>query len=247
MKTPSRHKLLMCALLLGALLSTSTASAQGNCELAFNIVHCPIGQANLQVAPDGSQLLVTGLGSAGNDGVSSEFDTAVHWRAQMSVEEPASELTFRAHLDGSTTASASFQTEGNTNEVELRTSFTGATGPHTYRAIILDDGQQVADFGGLDETSSIIIGRIPVPVPIPRPGPWPWPDFKRLSSGACAWQFSYSGGVTFTTSNGDQAVGDTVRLVEDVDKGHYLYAGFTAITTQSDASSLTITNEQISN
>lgn len=249
MRSQSRPSIVLSVLLLCALLlpGATLAQTQEDCEVAFNIVHCKIGNANLQVTPSGS-LHVTNLGSSGDDGFTSEFDTASHWRAQLSVGEPASSLDFHALLDGATTASASFRIEPGTNPVvDLRTSFTGAAGPHTYRMIVLDDGEVVADVGGLDESSSITIGRIPTPEPIPWPGPWPWPDFKRLPSGACAWQFSYSGGVTFTTSNGDQAIGDTVRLVEDVDKAHYLYAGFTAITTQSDANSLTITNEQIFN
>lgn len=247
---------LLCALLLSLAVLPLPAAAGSGCAVAHNLVHCPIGAAQLQAAPDGSQLLVTGLGPAGTDGVATEFDTASHWRAQMSVEEPAGSLTFRALLDGSTTASASFRIEPDTNpfrlgqqtrKLVLETAFTGAAGPHTYRAIVFDDGVQVAVFEDQDESSSIVIGRIPPPEPIPWPGPWPWPDFKRYPTGACAWEFRFAGEMSFTTSAGGQAAGDTIRLVEEVSAGHYLYEGFTAITTQSDAGSLTIDNEEISN
>ncbi len=237
---------LLCALLLSLAVLPIPATAENGCVVAHNLVHCPIGKAKLQAAPNGSKLLVAGLGPAGKDGVATVFDTATHWRAETSVEEPANVLTFRALMDGSTTASASFRFEPDTNAVVLRTAFTGAAGPHTFTAIVYKDGQQVAAFDDLDESSSITIGRIPPPEPIPWPD-WPWPDFRRGPLGSCIWGFSFASDVSVTTSNGGEAVGDSVRLVEDVGSGHYMYPGFTAITMQSDAGSLTITDEEISN
>lgn len=243
------HGYLVCALLLSAAVLSQPASAQEGCKYFNNIAHCPVGDAKLKLTNNGSQLAVYNLGSKGTDGVSSEFDVATQWRAKLTASGTPKSMTFSALLDGDLTSSASF--EVGSKGFELRTTFTGSAGPHTYRAIVMDGNKVVGDFGGLNSSSSVIATPIPVfPPPTEFPWPFPWPPeptFKRGPLGPCIWGFDLGGSFTVTTSAGDQAVGDSVRLVEDVaGGGHYPYAGFSAITMQANGASLVITDEEIS-
>ena len=240
----NKSRRFLTTLILGVAINQA-AVAQPGCEVFNNISHCPVNNAQLHLAADGSQLKVDNLGAGGNDGVVSQFDTATEWRAKLSVEGQADLLTFKAFLDGDVTAAASF--DDSATATELRTQFTGGAEHHTFKAEIYNAGELVATFTDLDETSSISINRFPIPEPIPMPGPWPWPDFKRGPLGRCMWDFSFPETVSLASSSGGEAVGDRVRLVEDLTAGHYPYSGFSAITMQSNGSALTITDEQINN
>ncbi len=247
-------------LALCALLATVPTAAAENCIRFDGIDHCPVGNAQLALAPNGSKLIITGLGAGGNDGVRSMFSGVGLWQADMSAP-PASfgeGFSFSAISNGFRTARATLQLD-STEGLVFQTEFTGANGDHPYTLQVISNGFLVAEFNNLD--SAVTFAAIPNPGPtIPGWPPWPgwpeWPDddwppfpgdFGLDTLGQCFYGFNFSADVRVQISNGlGQAVGDEVRIVEEVGAGHYPYASFDGMITRATTSGFAIDGEAVS-
>ena len=246
--------------LAGSLVLPAAGLAQG---VNFDgLMHFPVGQAQLELAKDGSSLLVSNLTPDGKSGFATKLDSAVHWDASILVNgaKPGTVKEIAAFADGFRTAGS--RLERTTDGFELQGLFTGADGIQSLYAVhVLQAGEVVAIFGGQTSSSRVVLGPdddpfpwpIPFPWPLPWPpfpDPWPWPDddFDIRTMGNCSFGFSFANNVTVTTDGGT-AIGDRIELVENLPAGgHSLYLEFDAIRVRSTADSLIVVDEnQISN
>jgi hypothetical protein len=251
-------KAAVCLLGLAALLATLPAAAAGGCVRFDGIDHCPVGNAQLSLAQDGSQLMVTGLGAGGKDGVRSIFSGAAYWQADLSAppEGFGDGFTFSAISNGFRTARTSLHLD-NALGLVYTNEFTGGNGGNPYTVQVISNGFLVAEFQNLDSSTTFSVR------PNPGPGiPWPpWPGWPELpdddwppiiifglgSVGECFWGHLYSNDMQVSISNGlGQAVGDEVRVIENVGPGQYPYTSFDGMVIQSNTSGFAIDSEAVS-
>lgn len=249
--------LALCAL---TLLAPAPTVAAENCIRFDGIDHCPVGNAQLALTPNGSKLIVTGLGAGGNDGVRSMFSDVAFWQADMSAP-PASfgeGFSFSAISNGFRTARATLQLD-STEGLLFQIEFTGASGDHPYTLQVINNGFLVAEFEDLNSADTF--AAIPYPGPtIPGWPPWPdwpdWPDddwppfpgdFGLGTQGECFYGFSFSSPFQVSISNGlAPAVGNEIRIIEEIGAGQYPYASFDGMITRSISNGFAIDSEAVS-
>lgn len=245
--------------LAGSLVLPAAGLAQVNFD---GLLHFAAGQAQLELAKDGSSLLVSNLDPEGKSGVVTQLNSAVHWDASILVNgtQPGTTKEISAFADGFRTAGSRMERTGS--GFVLRGHFTGAAGSQNLFSVnVLQDNKLVATFDNQSSADQVVIGPDDDPFPWPQPfpwplpwppwpEPWPWPDddFDIRSLGNCSFGFTFANDVTVTTSGGT-AIGNRIELVENLPAGgHSLYLEFDAIRVLSNADSLIVIDEnQISN
>lgn len=244
---------------LGAiLLLTGAANADARCVEFANNDHCPIGNAQLTLAADGTRLIASDLGREGDDGVVARFGGAREWRGDLRIADArfGQRAEFASISNGFMTSGLSlFQ---GRNGLVLRAQFTGGLDGGSYRLVLLNGGEVVADVGDMDNSRSTILNRFP-PIDIPPPEDFPpiiifGLNVQGLSlraagpedpPGGCFWRLPLDRKVEIFVDGVSIGVGDEIRMEEDIDSaGHYAYASFDALRMTSSGSSIVITDEK---
>ncbi|MCH9650459.1 MAG: hypothetical protein K0U98_19655 [Deltaproteobacteria bacterium] len=248
MNRSTRTPLVSSSVLVGAvfcLLSAAQAFASENCISFQDLEHCSIGSAVLETSPEG--LVVSGLGSEGEDGVSTQFTAAQHWRMRARLGSAGDQqLSFTFGSGGEAISRVILEQQGDS--LRMGAEYTGAGTASSFSVLVYNDGQFEGGAGGIFF-----------------PGPDGTPDeldefwteliwllldlevgFQIAPNGGCELDI-YSQNVTeVRLPNGQVVFGDEVRLVEEVEgPGHYPYMGFDAVHTQGTVDSLTILEEVI--
>lgn len=243
---------LACFTLLAGLAVPAQAQ---DCVPYQGIDHCPVGLATLTAEADG--LTVSGVGPDGQDGVASRFASARVWNAQLELPAgPGTNQTtrFSAISGGEVTSELHIAPEDG--RLRLEATFTGDAETSTYSVLIYDDGILQGSLGGFSGDASqstvsskasaadgpTLATRIALYVDgfymgqIEEPWWWPWITFGIANDGGCNWGLQLTDRATFDLPNGEQVVGDEVRIMEDVrGPSHYPYLGFEAIETRTTA------------
>ncbi len=230
------------------ILSSAPALAADGCVGFQGIDHCPVGGATLEATDEG--LSVAGIGGEGEDGVASHFPGANHWR--MSVEVGSSggdeEVTYTYVSGGEAISRVVLQQRGD--RVRLGAFYTGAaanTNP-TFSVMVYDDGEFQGGAGSIripgsgsdsDEWDEFWTELIWILLDQEE-------EFLIASGGGCEFGLFTQGAVHVTLPNGQQLVGDEIRLVEEVaGPGHYPYMNFDSVEVRTTANSLTVTEEVV--
>ncbi len=127
-------------LLLTFSLLLTTVAANAQCVRFDSIDSCPIGDATLNLRPDGTRLVVGNLGPDGNDGVAAILDNAVSWQGKIrNVGLTAGDhFTMTSVADGFDTSGMRYTVAAN-GGLDINVRFTGAIGPGSYTLWLLDD------------------------------------------------------------------------------------------------------------
>lgn len=157
MKT--RHLLAAASALVLAGWFPGQTAAQ-DCVSAFDMEHCPLGSATLDVTPDGQGLEVTGLGPDGESGVSSHFEPTTFWSARTLFIGDSSEAP-SVHLasisGGAATSHLSLESDGEA--YYLSASFTGQAQDSTYSMLVYLDGVLQGGVGGVSSNLGSVAGK----------------------------------------------------------------------------------------
>lgn len=256
-------------LALAAGFGFSTPAAAQACVDYQGINHCPVGDASLGLAPDGSGLEVSNLGREGSDGVLSIFGGATQWSADVEFSNPSlqpSTIALTARANGEATSRATVRpVEGG---YLLQASFTGETTASTYSALIYKGGVLQASVGGIRSAgSSSKLKALPTAptsgfentnaaVAVYVDGMywgeldldrnwwwWTW-GFGIMSNGGCTWGLQMHRAETFSLPDGSTAEGDEIVLIEEVrGSGHYPYVSFDSIEVTSSVEGMKVTSE----
>ena len=241
----SFHPLVVSSRIVAVLIAgAALAHAQSSPVVFQGLPHTAVGYATLQLDPTRGALDVFGLGPAGTDGVSVKKEGATSWTAR--VEVPAAgmplNLSWSALADGRRIGSGLLRQKGDT--FEMGGVFTGATTTPTFSAQVYNNGRLVGAVGGQPPD-----GRIFVPVNICTWVPEQCRiaiEFQTLDDGACMVRIVGSRAVPIRLPNGTVAMGNELRLVEEVrPAGHYPYLGFDTMTMRSDTPSFAILSESL--
>jgi hypothetical protein len=248
---------------------SAPATAQ-HCVPFQGIDHCPVGNAVLDLAPDGSSLSVSGLGLEGQDGFLSLFAGSTQWSADVEFSNPSNEpstVTMTAHANGKATSHATVRpVEGG---YLLQANFTGDVESSTYSALIYLDGVLQASVGGIRSSgTSTASGKLKAAAPtsgfestsaaiavyvdgmywgeldLDRNWWWWTWGFGIMSNGGCTWGLHMAEPELFSLPDGSTAHGDEIVLIEEVrGGGHYPYVSFDSIQMTSSVEGLKVTGE----
>ena len=263
--------LALASALLLAFTLTGPAMAQP-CVPFFDMLHCPLGSADLGVSRDGQSLEASGLGPQGEDGVASHFEPSTFWNGQTRfLGEPngAPSVHLSAVSGGTVTSQMSLDTDGDV--YYLNASFTGQAENSTYSMLVYREGVLQGAAGGIPSASSAASAKART---APAAGPFSsapqtlcsdcqpdlsaiiaaldaamlewlaWIDsfgwgFGIQNNGGCTWGASLPAAARVTLPDGNEYIGDEIRLVEEVPaSGHYPYVSFESIETRTSAESV---------
>jgi hypothetical protein len=202
----------------------------------------------------GTETVLEGIGRAdqlwiGRKTPRAHLGRFIRWRATSwtaRVEVPAAgmplNLSWSALADGRRIGSGLLRQKGDT--FEMGGVFTGATTTPTFSAQVYNNGQLVGAVGGQPPDV-----RLFVPVSICTWVPEQCRiaiEFQTLDDGACMVRIVGSRAVPIRLPNGAVAMGNELRLVEEVrPAGHYPYLGFDTMTMRSDTPSFAILSESL--
>lgn len=219
------------------LLTASPAAAGDGCVSFSNLEHCPLGKASLALS--GEALQVSGVGTAGNDGVAVTLSDARAWEAgvQLSDGDSSPRLTLGAAAGGEEISRAELVAADD--GVHLSATFTGSDGPGTYSILVYRNGTLVGSQGGVGADYYLNIDD------------WAelmnliyWGFYNRVSDGACVWTAGFPQPLRLAMPDGVEVEGDEIHLVEEIsDGGHYPYVAFDGITLRSSRALQIISEE----
>lgn len=133
-----KYRTVMAVLVLGLALAAS--GAQAACVEFDNLMHCSIGNAELQLSPNGSKLVARKLGPEGNDGVGTLLGAASSWRGKFrnigwGVGDA---MTLTSVADGFDTSEMRMRKTAS-GGLEITAEFTGALDLSSYTLWLLND------------------------------------------------------------------------------------------------------------
>ena len=232
-------------------LALGPSCDDGSCVEHNGLSHCPLGKGEV-VSADGKYVEVTGMRSAGVDGVSISLPEVTSFNPSGFHEADGdSQMIARAFSDGSVASTLTDVTSGH--EVTLSASFTGNGNKSTYSAIFTRAGEEVARISRIRTGAE-------VPTPLSRPcrppecPPRYVAPFKNnrhvqgALPGSCSWtvRFDEEDPSTIQLADGEVVEIDQVELLEELPaKGSYSYLGFDRIDYTYDGGKLTLTEEEL--
>ena len=223
------------------LATTESASAASECVGFAGLVHCTVGDASLSV--DEAGLSVHRTSDSNKAGVAIRVPDVQSWRARVWFEPSQSDDTvlFADSLaDGVVTSRARIKAVDQ--GLLFSAAFTGSDQDRTYRADVVLDGVVQASQGGLPsglDPNALVLGVI-------HEYDVTWEEFSVMSNGACQWGFGFSGGGSFELPGGQTAVGNEIRLTEEVDPaGGYPYTTFDALVFRGTFDELGFASESV--
>jgi hypothetical protein len=241
----SLHVVAVFSRIVAALMAAAgLAHAQSSPVIFQGLPHTPIGYATLQLDPVRGALDVIGLRPAGTDGVSVKKAGATSWTARVEVpaDGPPLNLSWSALADGRRIGSGLLRQNGDA--LEMSGVFTGATIMPTFTAQVYNNGRLVGAIGSLPSAVHVDV-LLDFCRAVPEFCVFTT-EFHTLFDGACMVKIVGSRAVPIRLPNGTLAVGNELRLVEEVrPAGHYPYLGFDTMTMQSDAPSFAILSESL--
>lgn len=227
--TTTRAAMLACLL---TFTFVGSAAAQ-DCVVFAGLEHCATGEASLELGEQG--LSMHNLGNAGTDGVKIDVGHAIGWKARTDFDSPSGgAIHLGAISDGAVVSTATIK--ASRDGLSFGSTFTGAGKGTTFSVKVYRDGELQGGQGGLT-ANRIIIG---YNISIDEYMDWlQWAGFYlRMADGSCSWELEGDRDrpLALRLPNGDEVVGDEIRLVEEIrGGGNYPYVGFQGITVQAEA------------
>ncbi|MCB1036857.1 MAG: hypothetical protein KDD47_23730 [Acidobacteria bacterium] len=263
---PYAGRALVAVLLAAGLMAAGPVMAQ-NCVDFQGINHCPVGQAALDVAASGNGLIVSGLGSEGNDGVASRFAPTVHWNAMLQVPTGSASQSFDLSSISGGESTSGLIVEPKNGRYRVKATFTGASEASTYSVLVYRDGVLQGALGGFSgdpnppaqgggkASTGLGLRNVSQQIALYVDGfymgeiedPW-WIwlfDFSISSNGGgCNWGIALASAVSVSLPDGSELEGDEIRIQEEVrGDGHYPYLGFESIEIRGTSDSFAIRQE----
>src|SRR5262245_8891145 len=248
MFTTTRAVIAGCTFFVGILAihgpGAAVLSAAASSVVFDGLPHTAIGDTILRLDGSRKALEILPFDLESGDGVRVGLPETKSWTARMSAAEAVGspfQVAWDARADGRVISSASMRQNGS--RLELKGAFTGGIKP-TYSAQVYAGGQLVASLGSVPPTA---------PIAIPVWWCYTLPEifdcgftieFHNSANSECEFRFGFDTRVPFTLPNGAVAMGDELRLVEEVKPAaHYPYLSFDAIDVRSNSRLLTVFSE----
>lgn len=226
------------------------AAESASCVLFAGNPHCPMGTASVALGSNG--LMVTGMHTAGVDGVSIDLPDVTSFEPKGIFQAGATEATIIARSINQGVSTSTMTTIiGSPGFRTISASFTGSGQGSTYSAVFYRGDQEVGFIAGIPNGATAVPTIIMPPTrpcatcPIVDPGEDP-DFFKVRPTGACVWGKTFTRAQAFVMLNGRRISIDKVELVEEVSgSGSYPYLSFNRIEYTHDSGSLLLTGETI--
>ncbi|MCH7663293.1 MAG: hypothetical protein IH859_05410 [Chloroflexi bacterium] len=196
-------------------------------EEIFGLKHTPLGAATLKTV-NGS-LVVSNIGSSGEDGVSIDVGAAIFWEADMLIGfsiDAATTLTAVGGPEGDPSLPVSSMVMAiREEEIEHFLEISATFESPTYRMEIFLGDELVFRSDNI-QSGGVALSLPPLPdFPDPfdpcrfwPPDCWYRPTFTILAAtGECVWGVTSPSPVEWTTIDGSVFLGDSFRLIENVE------------------------------
>lgn len=229
-------------------LVSAVPAAAADCVTFEGLQHCALGSADLSLVNQGAALRVDAFDPNGGDGVAIDLGGgATQWSAVLRRRLDAGDSFVSTAVAGGQVASRAVVREGVMGHLAITASFTGGSSSSTYSALVYRDGQLVGGMGGLTGAGPVIVEPIDFCDLHPdSPLCDELDDFDIDPAGACGWGFRYPLDRGFRLPDGQEVVGDELRLREELDpNGHYPYLSFDSMELTTSGEGLRIKTESV--
>lgn len=243
-----RSLICITSFVLAVSIVAAAPAAAAECVTFEGLQHCALGTADLTLVDQGAALQVKTADPNGGDGVAIDLGgEASFWSAVYNWPSATGDSLVSSAVSNGLIVSQSVVVE-TSRDFRIAASFTGGSSSSTYSAFVYQDGKLVGGVGGLTGSGPIVLEPIDFCDLHPNaPGCDGTIIFGNLAEGACVWGYRFNVDRGFRLPDGQELVGDELRLVEELDpeEGFYPYLRFDSMELTTSGEGLRIKAESV--